>query len=309
MTGQRLRKLTLVAASGDAGRRLDLFIAARLALVSRKAVKRALDGGRVFVNGQVERRANRTLHGDETILLSIEGEAPVVTLPELSVIYRDADLLAVDKPVGMPCHPTVPGRANALDLVRKLLEKEGEGRAPVLLHRLDVNTTGVLLFALSATANRDLAWQFAERQIRKSYLALVTGHPPEEFFVKNFLKAGVHGRTVAVKTGGQPAETLFHALAYGHDLALVEAVPKTGRTHQIRAHLAGAGHPLLGDVLYGGPVVASIKDHRIHLRRHLLHARSLEFTHPVTQQPLTIHAPLPDDFMELWSGLVSPPDY
>ncbi len=309
MTGQRLRKLTLVVEIGDAGTRLDLFIAGRLVTVSRKAVKRTLDGGRVFVNERVERRANRILHGDETILISIEAEAPAVTVPELSVIYRDADLLAINKPAGMPPHPTVPSRANALDLVRNLLAREDEGMGTVLLHRLDVNTTGVLLFALSVAANRDLARQFAERQIRKSYLALVTGHPPEEFSVKNFLKAGVHGRTVAVKTGGQPAETLFHTLSYGHDFALIEAVPKTGRTHQIRAHLAGEGHPLLGDVLYGGPVVASIKDHRIHLRRHLLHARSLEFIHPITQQPLTINASLPDDFMEVWSDLVSPPVY
>jgi 23S rRNA pseudouridine1911/1915/1917 synthase len=284
-----------VADGSAAGERLDLFIARNLAGVSRKAVKKALDGGQVFVDGRTERRAGQLLQGSETVTVTLDLPEPVPPAPELSILYRDEQLLAVDKPAGLPAHPTVAGRVNALSLVSELLQGVGEG-VPILLHRLDADTTGVLLFALTDAANRELSRQFAEREVEKVYLALVAGVPPDSFCVKNFLKPGVRGRTVAVPSGGQPAETAFCVLRRGEGVALVEARPKTGRTHQIRAHLAGEGFPLLGDSLYGGPLLIEPGGDRLPIRRHLLHAFRLSFSHPATGKETTIEAPLPADF-------------
>jgi len=298
------RRATLVADGSAAGERLDLFIARSLAGVSRKAVKKALDGGQVFVDGRTERRAGQLLRGSETVTVTLDLPEPVPPAPEIAILYRDEQLLAVDKPAGLPAHPTVAGRANALSLVSELLHEEGEG-TPILLHRLDADTTGVLLFALTDAANRELSRQFAEREVEKVYLALVAGIPPDSFRVNNFLKPGVRGRTVAVASGGQPAETFFRTLKINNPplakggkggFALVEARPKTGRTHQIRAHLAGEGFPLLGDTLYGGPLLVERGGERLPIRRHLLHAFRLSFRHPATGKEMTIEAPLPADF-------------
>lgn len=297
------RRATLVADGSAASERLDLFIARSLDGVSRKAVKKALDGGQVFVDGRTERRAGQLLRGSETVTVTLDLPEPVPPAPELAILYRDEQLLAVDKPAGLPSHPTVAGRANALSLVSELLHEEGEG-TPILLHRLDADTTGVLLFALTDAANRELSRQFAGREVEKIYLALVAGIPPDSFRVNNFLKPGVRGRTVAVASGGQPAETLFckrgqatfEKSCLSPSIALVEARPKTGRTHQIRAHLAGEGFPLLGDTLYGGPLLVERGGERLPIRRHLLHAFRLSFRHLATGKEMTIEAPLPADF-------------
>jgi 23S rRNA pseudouridine1911/1915/1917 synthase len=296
VSGKTLRKETLVAGSKAQGQRLDRFVVQQLDGVSRKAVKRALDAGQVFVDGRVERRANRLLQGGETITLSLAGEAPSTPVTEVDVLYRDEQLLVINKPAGLPAHPTGSECANALDLVRELLKGEIWAPGPILLHRLDADTTGVLLFALSSAANRELARQFAERQVRKTYLALVAGSPPKKFSISNSLKAGVRGRTVATSRGGQPAETFFLTLAYGDGVALVEASPKTGRTHQIRVHLAGEGYPLLGDSLYGGPQNLLLAGNPFHFSRHLLHALRLIVQHPEPQEELSFEAPLPEDF-------------
>ncbi len=301
MSERLVRRETLVADCTAQGQRLDRYVVDHLEGVSRKSVKRAFDGGRVFVDGRCERRANVLLKGGETIALTLEGEAPRPAITELEVLYCDEHLLAINKPAGLPAHPTVDGRVNALDLVRK----QCSNLEPILLHRLDADTTGVLLFALNAAANRDLARQFADRLVAKTYLALVAGAPPEEFAVSNFLKAGVRGRTVAVRTGGDRAETAFRTLATGAGFALVEARPKTGRTHQIRAHLAGEGYPLLGDTLYGGPVALTLNKNPFHIRRHLLHASQLVVQHPDIKQPLCLSVPFPDDFKLLVSCAVS----
>jgi len=294
----KVRRETLVVPQAAAGVRLDLWLVQALGGVSRKAVKKALDGGQVFVAGRCERRAGTVLRGGEIVVATVEAPAVSHPPPELVVLYRDAQLLAIAKPANLPAHPTVAGRGNALDQVKELLWEEGGTVPPILLHRLDADTTGVLLFALTVGANRHLYGQFVEHTVAKVYLALVGGAPPAEFSVSNHLKAGVHGRTVAVTSGGQPAQTAFRTLQQLDGFALVEARPQTGRTHQIRAHLAGAGFPLLGDSLYGGlPVI-----HGQTVGRHLLHATSLTVTHPLSGERLTLAAPLPEDFQRLLGG-------
>lgn len=301
------RREELFAEGADAGCRLDLFLAGRLAGVTRKAIKRALDGGCVFVDGRVQRHANYPLRGDERVFLTLAGASPPPAKPELPILYRDEGLLAIDKPAGLPSHPTDAGRINALDLVHEALAVEQGGEDPILLHRLDADTTGVLLFALNTETNRTLARQFAERRLEKTYLALVAGNPPDEFSVRNFLKAGVRGRTIAVTNGGQIAETHFRTLSRSAEFALVEVQPKTGRTHQIRTHLAGLGHPLLGDKLYGGPTSLSLGGSGLHLRRHLLHASRLGIFSPQARDFRNIDAPLPSDFLPFLTELLPTP--
>ncbi|MEJ2700702.1 MAG: RluA family pseudouridine synthase [Desulfuromonadales bacterium] len=290
------RKETLSTGPGERGERLDLFIARSLEGVSRKAVKRALDGGQVFVDGKVVRRAGYSLSGNDTITLTLDLPAPESSPPLPDILLWDADLLAINKPPGLSSHPTVAGRANALDLVRSFLRDRGKDDSPILLHRLDADTSGVLLFALTVAANRDLYRQLAGREVEKTYLCLVAGSPPDAFGVENHLKSGVRSRTVAVQSGGQKAVTEFRTLKRGQGFTLVEARPHTGRTHQIRVHLAGKGFPLLGDRLYGGPVAITLGGGTLPVRRHLLHAFRLAFRYPGTGECKVIEAPVPEDF-------------
>lgn len=301
MSGQRREKIVVAAAA--AGTRLDHYLAQSLSGSSRKAIKRALDGGQVFVDGRTVARAGMLLVGGERIELSVDGVAPPPAVQPLSVVCHDDSLLAINKPAGLPAHPTVGNRPNALDLVSDFVAARGGGLRPILLHRLDADTTGLLLFALTPAANLALSRQFSEHQIEKTYLALVSGSPPPRFAVSNYLKAGVRGRTVAVSSGGLASQTDFCTLACRNGFALVEARPRTGRTHQIRAHLAGEGYPLLGDRLYGGMSLLCLPSGRIELPRHLLHARALILSHPQTGRRQRLTAPLPEDFYMLFQSL------
>lgn len=295
MRAQRRERL-LVPPTAQ-GERLDRYLVEAIAPISRKTIKRALDSGQVFVDGRSVVRAGIVLQGGEQIELTVDGEIPAPAVPQLPILWQDESLLAINKPAGLPAHPTVSGRANALDLVTALIVESGGSSRPILLHRLDADTTGLLLFALTRAANLSLSRQFCEHQIEKSYLALVSGSPPERFSVSNHLKAGVRGRTVAVASGGLAAQTDFTTLACRDGVALVVARPRTGRTHQIRVHLAGLGFPLLGDILYGGMAVLPLVTGSISLPRHLLHALSLSMIHPHSGERKTLSAPLPADFL------------
>lgn len=304
--GGERRRERVVADESARGERLDLFLTRSLEGVSRKAVKQALDAGQVFVDGKVERRAGQALQGGETLILTLPLPTPAPEIPELPVLFRDEELLAVAKPAGLPAHPTVAGRVNALEMVRDTLP-EARDPFPIMLHRLDLDTTGVLLFALTAAANRSLATQFAARQVTKTYLALVAGNPPPSLQIVDFLKAGVRGRSVRVASGGQPAQTEVHTLARGTGFALVEARPRTGRTHQIRVHLAEEGYPLFGDSRYAGPASIRLPDGQVlTASRQLLHAYRLAFLHPVDHEPRVVTAPVPPDFKPFLEKLEKP---
>ena len=291
------RRESLVATATAQGERLDHYLMLTLAPTSRKAIKRALDSGQIFVDGRCVGRAGTILRGGERIELTLDGEAPPSTIPALAILWQDDSLLAINKPAGLPAHPTVSGRPNALDQVSAFVATNGETVRPILLHRLDADTTGLLLFALTRAANLSLSRQFSSHQIEKTYLALVSGSPPAHFTVSNHLKAGVRGRTMAVASGGLAAQTDFSTLAGHAGVALVAARPRTGRTHQIRAHLAGCGYPLLGDPLYGGETSLLLASGRVPVPRHLLHAHSLVLMHPQLQQEQVLTAPLPEDFL------------
>ena len=226
-------------------------------------------------------------------------------LPEeipLEILHADEHLLLVIKPAELAMTPG-PGHpagtlANALrGLGRPLSSREGPLR-PGIVHRLDLGTSGVLAVACTAEAHRGLATQFRSHQIERRYLALVRGQPPwEETEAEIWLARRRPGRRsfAAVAEGqGKWSRTRFRVLAQGPDTAVVEAMPWTGRTHQIRVQLATLGHPLVGDIRYGG---AAARHHanRLGLRRHALHAAELILQHPVTGARIGARAPLPPD--------------
>ncbi|WP_242344942.1 RluA family pseudouridine synthase [Anaeromyxobacter terrae] len=219
---------------------------------------------------------------------------------DLRVLHEDAALLAVDKPAG---RIVIPGRGGDERSLREELEA-AHGRLWVV-HRLDRGTTGVLVFARSAEAHRTLNLAFDRGEPRKRYLALVRGTPPEEARLDAAIAPARRGRMRPARPGdarGKAAATVIRRLEVfpprawaGGVLALVEALPETGRTHQIRVHLMHAGHPLAVDPDYGdeGPLLGP--DARLLLARTPLHAARLELRHPATGAPLVLDAPLPDD--------------
>lgn len=205
---------------------------------------------------------------------------PPATTPAPTILYADEDLLAVDKPAGLPMH------ANLDESRPHLVGLLGE---PYLgIHqRLDRDTSGVVVFARSLRANAGLARQFEQRLVRKSYHALAVRRPcPKEWRESRPLGDPARKGGPVTVGRGKPAETLFRVLRTLPAALLIEARPLTGRKHQIRAHLAAAGLPLLGDPLYGGPPGP----------RALLHACRLELAHPVTGEPLVLESPYPEDF-------------
>ncbi len=219
------------------------------------------------------------------------------------VLYEDEDLIAVDKPSGLVVHATPdPGRDHLVAAVSRRLAAAGSTSVELsLLHRLDVGTSGVVLLAKSREVAGAVGRAFSQRAVSKTYLALV--HDPARDFggetveVADFLAPGrgAGGRTIRVRSGGQPARSQFREVARDGVWSLVEAVPQTGRTHQLRVHLANLGFPIAGDTLYGPP--------RDDVKRLLLHAWRLQIEHPRDQRSLVIEAPPPRAFRHRLPGI------
>ncbi len=288
------KRLTL---TGRPGERLDRFLAGAVPGTSRRRAKRWVDGRRVWVDGRIELMASRVLRGGERIEVEPEPEPDAGEPPEIPVVWEDDHLLAVDKPAGIPSGPTRdPRRAHVQSVLEARL-----GRSLVLVHRLDLDTTGVLLLAKDPGTGAALARLFRERAVTKTYLALVRGRPPKAFRVVSHLREG-HGRVHVVRAGGMRSETRFETLAWARGVALVKAVPRTGRMHQIRVHLAGEGFPIVGDPVYGGP---SRLGSRV-VGRQMLHAFGLGFRHPASGEPVRVVAPVPPDLRGLGQSLLGP---
>lgn len=207
----------------------------------------------------------------------------------LEVLFQDDHLLVLGKPAGLPVSPG-GWQDGAPNLVAAL--QESFGRVWVV-HRLDRTTSGVIAFARTAEAHRALNEQFERHTVEKVYHAIVEGLPRWEVHTARHMlrvNVGRRHRTVVVHERGKPSETCFTVLRRGTAQALLEARPRTGRTHQVRAHLQALGYPILGDILYGAPETASID-------RPALHALSLSFQHPASGQQVSFHAPVPEDFI------------
>jgi 23S rRNA pseudouridine1911/1915/1917 synthase len=296
-----MRRLTLLVPPGDAGQRIDRFIAERGG-ISRGVARRALEAGGVFLDGRRCKVASRGVHPGQRIEVNLEeggrSAAAAEPLAPTRLLYSDADLAAVDKPAGVPAQPTLTTDRGALpELVSALL-----GSPATLVHRLDRETSGVTVFARSSAAAAALTEAFRTGGPEKTYLAL-TARPPspadgrlEAAIGKDPSRPGLR----RVSPGGDPAATRYRTLAAGPGGALVEARPETGRTHQIRVHLAHLGAPLLGDARYGGPRRVG----EVEVARVMLHALRLELAHPITGAPLEFAAPVPEDFRAVCAALV-----
>jgi 23S rRNA pseudouridine1911/1915/1917 synthase len=219
-----------------------------------------------------------------------EGDTGIGRVP---VLYEEGDLLAVDKPAGLVAHPAYRHPDGTLDdWVKAYVRGQGGGTA-WLLHRLDRDTSGVVLYARSEHARRSVVRQFERRQVRKGYLALVAGQfgEGEREVCQPLRRDPADRRRSIVDATGQPAVTRFIPLASDAGRSLVFCRPVTGRTHQIRVHLACLGHPILGDALYAPALAEGASAYP----RQMLHALVLGVRHPATGEPLSIWAPPPDD--------------
>jgi 23S rRNA pseudouridine1911/1915/1917 synthase len=221
-----------------------------------------------------------------------DAAAPAPELP-LSVLHADPDLIVVDKPAGQVVHPALGHRSDTL--VNALLARYPDlrgieaGARPGIVHRLDRDTSGVMVVGRTAAAAADLRRQFKARTVEKVYLALVSGRvsPPEAVIDAPIGRDPDHRQRMAAVPGGRPAQTTYRVLAESPTHSWVEVRPRTGRTHQIRVHLAAIGHPVIGDTVYGR------KDRAI--GRTALHAWRLAFDHPGTGGRVRFEAPLPED--------------
>jgi len=298
----------------SSGLRLDSFLAARLSEISRTRIQHAIGDGDILVNERVAKSSYRLREGDQ-IEIDLPEPPPVELVPEnipLHIVYEDDDLIVVDKPAGMVVHPGAGIEsgtlANALvHHFNSLSEIAGRIR-PGIVHRLDKDTSGLLVVAKNDVAHEHLSDQFRDRQVFKMYIALVYGQlAKDRGEIEERIGRGTHNRTrMAVLKGGagRPAYTVFEVTARYQGFTLLNVQIKTGRTHQIRVHLAHIGHPVVGDSTYGGGRVNEVRDVETRravqaLGRHFLHATTLAFNHPHTGERLEFTSALPNELVAI----------
>lgn len=296
----------LIVSSDEASLRLDKFLALRFPRYSRQYFQYLIKEKLVLVNGALIKKGAALKEGDE---IEVEFAAtPEISLePEnipLDVLYEDGDILAVNKPAGMVVHPAAGNWkhtfVNALLYHCKILKKDDSLR-PGIVHRLDKETSGVLLAAKNEEAQKKLVEAFAKREMEKEYLAVCLGNPGNRRLQNLIGRHPVRRKEMAIVSDkGKEAITEIVTVAYDTQFSVVRLFPKTGRTHQLRVHLKSVGCPILGDSLYGN---ASLNK-KMKAARQYLHAYRLKFMHPITQAPIEIKAPLAEDMRNCISGLV-----
>jgi 23S rRNA pseudouridine1911/1915/1917 synthase len=284
--------------------------------MSRERLKALIRSGALENNERAVRDPSAKVHGAEAFRLSVPEPAPAHNEPQdipLNVLFEDEHLLVVDKPAGLVVHPAAGNRDGTL--VNALLHHCGGSLSgiggvarPGIVHRIDKDTSGLLVVAKTDVAHEGLAKQFAAHSIERRYLAIVSGIPKASHGTVDapLARSSANRKKIAiVKEGrGKRAVTHWKRLDVLKDAALVEARLETGRTHQVRVHLASIGHPLIGDPVYG----RSGKTHskllkELGFHRQALHAAELGFIHPVTKRRLSFSCPMPADMQELMRGL------
>lgn len=285
------------------GERLDVFLTRMEPELSRAHIQKLVAAGKAEVSGRA-RKSNYKLQAGEMVLLTIPAAQPVAILPEdipLDVLYEDADIIVVNKPRGMVVHPATGVYSGTL--VNALLFHchdlsgiNGEIR-PGIVHRLDKDTSGVMVAAKNDAAHIDLAEQIRTKTAHRIYNAIVCGNIREE---AGIIKGDIgrhptdRKKMAIVHEHGKPAVTHFRVLERFGDYTLVECRLETGRTHQIRVHMASIGHPVLGDPKYGPRKACPFA-----IEGQALHSLSLSLTHPVTRERMTFTAPLPEDMANI----------
>lgn len=294
--------------ASEAGERLDQYVAHKLDSVSRSRIQQLIDEGLVTVNGSAVKASYRLQQGDRiAVRIPPPTEPELVPQPiPLTVVYEDQDLIVVDKPAGMVVHPAHGHPTGTL--VNALLARypdlpADEDNRPGIVHRLDKDTSGLIVVARNEHARRDLQRQFRKRKVEKAYLALVEGAVETK---RGKIDAPIgrdprrRKRMAVVRRGGRQALTEYRVLEYLGDHTLLEIRPVTGRTHQVRVHLAFIGHPVVGDTVYG------YRKQRLGLKRQFLHAQRLGFHLPSSGEYVTLSAELPSELSEVLERLRAP---
>ena len=280
------------------GERLDVFVVRRIPALTRAPVQKLIGDGRVLVAGE-RAKASLRLEAGQRVTVDVPPAVEATAVAEdiaLDVIFEDADMLVVNKPPGMTVHPS-PGHTTST-LVNAILahcdDLSGIGGVlrPGIVHRLDRDTSGVIVVAKNDAAHNALAKQLKERSVEKTYVALVEGTPkPLEGAIDAAIARDPRNRQrMAIVDRGRASVTAYTVVERFAGMSLVEARPKTGRTHQIRVHFAAIGHPIVGDRVYGKASAI--------VGRQFLHARRIAFAHPRTGERVEFEAPLPVDLDE-----------
>ncbi|EFB40449.1 MULTISPECIES: RluA family pseudouridine synthase [Parachlamydia] len=287
----------------EAGIRLDKVLADRYkSNGSRTYFQMLIEKGLVLLNGEPVKKRFKPNVGDDVELFF--AAAPEIDLiPEqipLNILYEDEHLLIINKPVGMVVHPA-PGNwtgtfVNALlyHCGYSLSDASVDSIRPGIVHRLDKETSGVLVAAKTLSVQQKLMELFAARQVYKEYWAICLGNPGNCELNWPIGRHPIHRKQMTVREDGKEALTFCETLEVGNEICLAKLILSTGRTHQIRVHLKHKGHPILGDSIYGSKQV----NMRYRAERQMLHARKLAFIHPITQQKIEVEAPLPADMEE-----------
>jgi 23S rRNA pseudouridine1911/1915/1917 synthase len=297
----------------NAGSRLDLFLSRMSLELSRNQVQRLIDNNCILVNEKPQKASYR-LRSKDQVLVSVPPAPPSQLEPEplsLDVVFEDDHLIAINKPSGLVVHPATSHRTSTL--VHGLLHHcdhladLGGPLRPGIVHRLDKDTSGIIVVAKENSAYRHLSRQFKEKLVYKEYSALVYGHLRQSSgqFTDPIRRHPKNRKKMGIIAGGREASTFWWLELLFGEVSLVKVVIKTGRTHQIRVHFAHARHPVVGDATYGGKKrVKSVQNPLMRARlskvkRQMLHARRLALEHPATGETLDLSAPLPEDMTDL----------
>ncbi len=299
-----------VVAEAD-GERLDAFLAARFEHLSRSRAAQLIEAGHVTVNERIPKKSEKVSAGD-VVLVRLPAPEPSAVTPEdipLNIVYQDKDLLVIDKPAGLVVHPGAGHKGGTLvnALLHHIKDLSGIGGVlrPGIVHRLDRDTSGLMIVAKNDETHRALSAALKKREIRRRYLVAAWGHlPQDELVVDAPIGRLPHDRKkMAVVPTGRPAVTKFKRLERWRGADLLKAELQTGRTHQIRVHLLSIGHPVVGDALYSpagergisGPAQPWARALARRTPRQFLHAAELAFRHPRTREVMRFASELPED--------------
>ncbi len=290
--------------------RLDQFVATELPKVSLTRIRRLIAEGDVLVNGAESLKGVRLQAGDKVFVKIFAAEKSSTT-PEpipLDILYEDDQLIAVNKPIGLLVHPSNSEKSGTLTngLAYHFGQTSGAPIRPGLIHRLDRNTSGVIVAAKTPRAHRTLSKHFRERRVQKFYLALVGGRVEQDSGeikapIGSDAKAWPHWRVMPESEGGKTAQTIYRVKRRFDAHTLVELEPLTGRTHQLRIHCNLIGHPIIGDPIYASQPDPIAKQRG--LKHHFLHASQLTFRHPATGKEMSLEAPMPEAMLDLMAAL------
>lgn len=293
----------IIVSEEEAGIRLDKLLSFRFPNFSRTYFQYLIESGGVLVNEEKWKKRHIPQSGDEIeicFLLTPEIKLEPEDIP-LTIVYEDDEIIAINKPAGMVVHPAIghPSHTfvNALLFHCKYLEK-GDSLRPGVVHRLDKDTSGLLIAAKTQAMHSDLIELFATRQIKKNYLAICLGNPGHATLNAPIARHPVRRKEMAVVEGGKPSTTHCQTLKANAHLSLVNLKLITGRTHQIRVHMKHHGTPILGDPIYG----SSSANQKYQVSRQMLHAHTLSFIHPRTKQEISLTATPPNDFLK-WMNI------